>query len=370
LSVGWKKTILSVFGGFMVLSIFYLFLLVLSFLNLIKIYFNFYNFRCANRYTHANRTCPLHPYHKPQRSAELVLQPTLSAGEDPAQVSVWLENYRRERVDKTPAKIESTVATPIYEDRQCSSPQTPNHVTTMPRLNILMMSPFNSDSAQNTKRFKTKRGLASELEQENVSSPFSTPLKIPHLFPTSPFNRNNINIQSPIPAPLLPRSPIKNCALLPNDLSTQRRSALGDITPFGNDSSPSKVVLSPSRRLLARRTPPSSPIKTLNLKKRWLKEVVQEQNRQTQTEQTPVQQQQEQPQQQQPLNTDEEPDSENLALPIRWNENDSDATTYAALRLRRSPLAWSAVSALVEMAEQNHMNNQPLNLSTSKNNKC
>jgi len=62
-------------------------------------------FSCSNRYTHANRTCPLHPYSKPQRSAELVLQPTLAAGEDPNQVSRWLENYRRERMDKTPAKV-------------------------------------------------------------------------------------------------------------------------------------------------------------------------------------------------------------------------------------------------------------------------
>jgi len=119
-----------------------------------------------------------------------------------------------------------------------------------------------------------------------------------------------------------------------------------------------------------RRTPPASPIKTLNLKKRWLKEVVQEQKRQT-LPISPPQQQQEQQQQQIQTIDEEEPDSENLALPISWNDNENDTTgvsSYAA-RFRRSPLAWSAVSALVEMAEQSHQNNQPLNLSMSRR-KC
>ena len=66
---------------------------------------------------------------------------------------------------------------------------------------------------------------------------------------------------------------------------------------------------------------------------------------------------------------EDEPDSENLALPIRWTDQDNDSTYEAAMRFRRSPLAWSAISALVEMAEResnNTLNNQPLNLSTSK----
>ena len=63
-----------------------------------------FNFRCGNRYTHANRTCPVHPYHKPQRSVELVLQPNLSAGENTEEVQNWLESYRKERLDKTPGK--------------------------------------------------------------------------------------------------------------------------------------------------------------------------------------------------------------------------------------------------------------------------
>ena len=54
-------------------------------------------------------------------------------------------------------------------------------------------------------------------------------------------------------------------------------------------------------------------------------------------------------------------DVENLALPIRWNDNESPESKF-----RRSPLAWSAASALVEMAERDVTYNQPLNLSMSK----
>lgn len=348
---------------------------------------------CGNRYTHANRTCPLHPYHKPQRSSELVLQPTLAAGEDPAEVARWLENYRRERIDKTPAKTSSS----IYAESSNSPPPTgltttttPVASTSLPRIDILLTSPFGtvqsvaasdvtlattSDVTLSSKRFRSKRGLASELEQENVT----TPTKIPHLFPRSPMGRSNIippNLTQ-IPAPLLPRSPIKNCLnLIP---TSPRRPALGDITPGGNELSPSKMTSSPGRRLILRQTPPASPIKTLNLKKRWLKEVVQEQRRHDLTQQPSDQQQLRQHQQQQlqqlqqPI-AEEEPDSENLASPIRWNDASDAESTLAALRYRRSPIAWSAVSALVEMAEREQtsfLNNQPLNLSKSKeNSKC
>jgi hypothetical protein len=304
--------------------------------------------RCGNRYTHANRTCPLHPQHKPQRSVELVLQPTIAAGEDPSEVSRWIQNYRRERSDKTPAKIDSPL---------------PFSSTSNVPLNLLTMSPFSNDSSS-SKRLKTKRGLASELEleQENAFTTSTTPIDIPHLFSSpSPMKRIHFQTQS-IPNPLLPRSPLKNCDnFLPSDLSTNatpvRRSALGDITSVHNDVtlSPKRrldIVSSPNRRLdllsspnrrysiFRRGTPPSSPVKTLNLKKRWLKEVVREQN------------------------VKKEDDVENLALPISWNETDKDES--ADLKARRSPLAWSAASALVEMAEREFSSNQPLNLSISQ----
>ena len=60
---------------------------------------------CNNRYTHANRTCPDHPYAKPKRTAELVLQPVIVASEDQTKVAAWLEKYRREREEKTPGKL-------------------------------------------------------------------------------------------------------------------------------------------------------------------------------------------------------------------------------------------------------------------------
>lgn len=107
---------------------------------------------CTNRYTHANRTCPEHPYSKPKRTAELFLQPIISASEDQEQVYAWLEKYRKEREEKTPGKgfgesVENEVNTP---DRGAE------------------------DLSQ---RFvlKSKRGLANEMEeafgQENVPSP-------------------------------------------------------------------------------------------------------------------------------------------------------------------------------------------------------
>ena len=73
-------------------------------LQLINIFLKNSIFSCGNRYTHANRTCPAHPYHKPQRSNDLVLQPNIGAGENADDVQKWLECYRRERMDKTPAK--------------------------------------------------------------------------------------------------------------------------------------------------------------------------------------------------------------------------------------------------------------------------
>jgi hypothetical protein len=276
-------------------------------------------------------------------------------------------------MDKTPAKVGSSISALVE-----SSPSSPvTTVTPLPRIDITLASPFacvDDDEALTLKRFKTKRGLAEQLEQENLSSSpsFSTPIKIPNLFPMSPLNFRPCVAQPtlpqlPIPAPLLPRSPIKSCSsIVSADALSARRSALGDITPGANGLSPTKlspikqspVKMSPGRRALARQTLPVSPVRTLNLKKRWLKEVDQEQRRQTQL--PPPQQQQ-----QQRLPAEEEPDTENLAFPIRWSDADESATM---LRFRRSPLAWSAVSALVEMAEReaSHSSNQPLNLSKSK----
>jgi len=110
---------------------------------------------CGNRYTHANRTCPLHPLHKPQRSTDLVLQPVLSANdEDSEEVRQWLENYRRERQEKTPGK-----------------PANAMHNLSSPSCVLATLQSENNWAAPATppKRPKcSRRGLASELEQENL----------------------------------------------------------------------------------------------------------------------------------------------------------------------------------------------------------
>ena len=100
---------------------------------------------CSNRYTHANRFCPDHPGVKPKRTTEIILQPVISASEDQEAVYAWLEKYRRDREEKTPGKLENT-----EEEQVVTAPESGN-------------------------KLKTKRGLASEMEeaygQENIPSP-------------------------------------------------------------------------------------------------------------------------------------------------------------------------------------------------------
>ena len=106
---------------------------------------------CSNRYTHANRFCPDHPGVKPRRTSEISLQPIISASEDQEAVYAWLEKYRRDREEKTPGKLAAESA----EDE----PATPKR---------------NTEEGQEP-RLKSKRGLASEMEeafgQENIPSP-------------------------------------------------------------------------------------------------------------------------------------------------------------------------------------------------------
>jgi len=103
---------------------------------------------CTNRYTHANRTCPEHPYAKPKRTAEIILQPIISASEDQEQVYSWLQKYRKEREEKTPGKG--------FNEALENEPNTPERSV--------------DDLSQTF--MKSKRGLASEMEeafgQENV----------------------------------------------------------------------------------------------------------------------------------------------------------------------------------------------------------
>ena len=328
-----------------------------------------------------------------------------------------MENYRRERQDKTPTPGKNPPTDSSNEDYNCSIEN--------------MHTPPSS-----LKRSKTKRGLASDfLEQEN--SPLKKELFEHHqLAPTtvqSSAKNNTTNFfmqsqpisfalssapKSPIRLSSAPRSPMRipgsPLALLSNNHTRSlleerlnQRRTLSDITPpNGQTLAPSSANTGSIGVLLAAaakestsfshdgntlviaengdetsraatkssaiifNTPPSSPMKTLKPKKRWLKTAFQEGVRQT------------------PNETDE-----NLAMPIRWNDNESEihasnniASPYKSNHqyslfknpgsnvLRRSPLSLSIASTLVALHSSspdkennddvdNCSNNQPLNLS-------
>jgi hypothetical protein len=99
---------------------------------------------CENRYTHANRQCPDHPFAKPQRTTEIILQPNISASEDRDKVLQWLQKYRREREEKTPGKLPGNA---LQDDEELNEP------------------PSTSSFYLPTKNLKSKRGLMKEMEQ-------------------------------------------------------------------------------------------------------------------------------------------------------------------------------------------------------------
>ena len=109
---------------------------------------------CENRYTHANRQCPDHPFAKPQRTTEIILQPNISASEDQDRVVQWLHKYRREREEKTPGKLgpNGSAAAPDDEEggqyHQQQQQQTELSSFYLP-----------------TKNLKSKRGLMRELDE-------------------------------------------------------------------------------------------------------------------------------------------------------------------------------------------------------------
>lgn len=237
----------------------------------------------------------------------MVLQPNIGAGENTDDVQKWLENYRRERLDKTPAKSSSITDTPVSPT---TSPPSSHHGI----LDLgIRTSPADILAHELCKRNRIKRGLVSELEQENVS-------QIPHKMST-------------------PESPMKQGLNL-----IQPRRTLGDITPKKD-----KNILPPEPIDNLSNIIPSSPVRSLKPKKRWMKTVVQEQKRQEIS----------------PLKNTGNQDDENLAMPIRWNDNESTAMPLLPLirRNNASPVNWSVVSALVDLGQTP----QPLNLSTSGN---
>ena len=243
--------------------------------------------RCGNRYTHANRTCPVHPYHKPTRSTELVLQPNISAGENTEEVQKWLEAYRRERMDKTPAK-NNPHGTSIMENTPVS-PLQPSPSQPLPTFDLGVRTSADILAHELCKRNRIKRGLVSELEQENY-----------------------------IPAAKIQASPVKQGL----NLIQPVRRTLGDITPKKD-----KNIL-PPEPINNLNNIPKSPIKSLKPKKRWMKTVVQEQKEQKR----------------------QEIEDENLATPIPWNENESPIPLIRR-GPNASPVNWSVVSALVDLGQ-------------------
>ncbi len=271
---------------------------------------------CGNRYTHANRTCPAHPYHKPQRSTDIVLQPNLTSSENSPEVRSWLENYRRERADKTPtpAKNPPSAATassllptttsvaitpvlptspdPVVLRPQPAQPQQPLDMTT---------SSTGSPIGHHTKRSRTKRVLAVELEQENAYQRLhedhdQPPLKI---------------ALSPIPLPLTPRKTL-------GDITVQRDNKINHLANLAASSS----------------SPTTASTASLKPKKRWLKTAAQDAH------------------------------DESLAQPIRWNLNE-DQDQSPNLAAARALLEISGQGKIGLDSQWTPSVMQPLNLSTN-----
>lgn len=196
---------------------------------------------CTNRYTHANRQCPDHPYAKPQRTAELILQPNISASEDKAQVMAWLDKYRREKDERTPGKV--------------NIPLPPANVSNTPISSLT--------EPDDLRLSRSKRGLSSEMDecadQENVPKveveEFSSPETPSHSFISSPVNpralfaqqklnlalqRAAVEQQQLLSSTSILQSPPSNFSPLKRRGNTEQsplksvRRTLGDITPTKN----------------------------------------------------------------------------------------------------------------------------------------
>jgi hypothetical protein len=186
---------------------------------------------CNNRYTHANRQCPEHPFAKPQRSAEIILQPNISSTEDKSQVLVWLEKYKREKEEKTPGKFNPNEALGSHEENL-------------------------SEEIPEFKRNRSKRGLAEEMEQcldqENQPSSNQRAMAAKQTLNqalqragerleqriSQPFSRREDDTkyvsQSFLPERRLTLSPGKKSSLEHHSPLKGIRRTLGDITPTKN----------------------------------------------------------------------------------------------------------------------------------------
>ncbi|KAG7170931.1 uncharacterized protein LOC121863778 [Homarus americanus] len=108
---------------------------------------------CTSRFTHANRHCAEHPYATLQRTSDLNINPQLSPAECTEDVLRWLEKYRHERMERTPAKARKNKR---ELDGTPDTPQTPHSPTS----DSDIMSP------PPVKRTKSRRGLGPLMEQQ------------------------------------------------------------------------------------------------------------------------------------------------------------------------------------------------------------
>jgi hypothetical protein len=214
------------------------------------------------------------------------------------------------------------------------------------------------------KRNRIKRGLVSELEQENISHPpiatkinFNSPShhhlsgqgppSSPLRLPSSPIRLPSSPLRPPSSPLRPPNSPLSSKSvglnLIQHQSPAPKRRTLGDITPKKD-----KNIL-PPEPIDNLSNIPQSPVRPP--KKRWMKTVDQEQKQQCSRK---------------IVLTNQSPDDENLGtMPIRWNENDTPPISFPLIRRPRpgSPVNWSVVSALVDLGQPTTP--QPLNLSTS-----
>lgn len=87
---------------------------------------------CKQRFTHANRHCPDHPYDQLQRCDDFVIQPI---SEQNTEVIKWMQKYKMEKEDKTPTRKtpkrsihnSSTDNSENFSSAELECPVTPNN---------------------------------------------------------------------------------------------------------------------------------------------------------------------------------------------------------------------------------------------------
>lgn len=110
---------------------------------------------CQQRFTHANRHCPDHPYDQLKRCDDFVIQ---AVSEQNSEVIRWLEKYRMEKEERTPTrktpKRSKELQSDNNENSEMECPTTPNNP------------------------FKSRKGLMVELDMNaGLSSPITTKIK-------------------------------------------------------------------------------------------------------------------------------------------------------------------------------------------------